>query len=38
MNQITARRSTAISLGMPGFASASSRTVTTQPAAPHENF
>ena len=30
MNQITARRSTAISLGMPGFASAASRTVTTQ--------
>ena len=30
MNQITARRSAAVSLGMPGFASAASRTVTTQ--------
>src|SRR6266516_3421934 len=30
MNQITARRNAAISLGMPGFASAASRTVTTQ--------
>ena len=30
MNQITARRSAAISLGMPGFASAASRTVTAQ--------
>lgn len=29
MNQITARRSATISLGMPGFASAASRTVTT---------
>ena len=29
MDQITARRSTAISLGMPGFAGAASRTVTT---------
>jgi hypothetical protein len=29
MDQITARRSTAISLGMPGFADAASRTVTT---------
>ena len=30
MNQITARRGAAISLGMPSFASAASRTVTTQ--------
>ena len=30
MDQITARRSAAVSLGMPGFASAASRTVTTQ--------
>jgi hypothetical protein len=30
MNQITARRNAAINLGMPGFASAASRTVTTQ--------
>jgi hypothetical protein len=31
MDQITARRSPAISLGMPGFADAASRTVTTSP-------
>jgi hypothetical protein len=37
MNQITVRRST-ISLGMPGFASAASRTVTTQLAASHDHF
>jgi hypothetical protein len=30
MNQITARRSAAINLGMPSYASAASRTVTTQ--------
>ena len=30
MNQITARRSATITLGMPGFANAAGRTVTTQ--------
>ena len=34
MDQITARRNAAISLGMPGFASAASRTVTTPAASP----
>jgi hypothetical protein len=38
MNQITTRRSAAISLGMPSFASAASRTVTTQPATFHDHF
>jgi hypothetical protein len=38
MNHITASRSAAISLGIPGFASAASRTVTTQPATSHDHF
>jgi hypothetical protein len=38
MNQITTRRSAATSLGMAGFASAVSRTVTTQPATSHDHF
>ena len=34
MNQITSRRSAAINLGMPGFADAAGRTVTTPAALP----
>jgi hypothetical protein len=34
MDQISARRSTAVNLGLPGFADAAGRTVTTPPAVP----
>jgi hypothetical protein len=34
MDQISARRSATVNLGLPGFAGAAERTVTTPPAVP----